>query len=47
MASWQPLPGGASHLAELRARNELYVDKTAYIAELRDGYGKYCCLACP
>ena len=47
MASLQPLPGGASHFAELRARNELYVDKTAYIADMRDGYGKYCFLARP
>ncbi len=47
MASLQPLPGGTSHLAELRARNELYVDKTAYIADMLDGYSKYCCLARP
>ena len=47
MASLQPLPGGASYFAELRARNELYVDKTAYIADMLDGYGKYGFLARP
>ena len=47
MASLQPLPGGTSHFAELRARNELYVDKTAYIADMLDGYSKYCFLARP
>lgn len=47
MTSLQPLPGGASHFAKLRARNELYIDKTAYIADMLDGYSKYCFLARP
>ena len=47
MESVQPLPGGTNDFAELRARNELYIDKTAYIADLLDGYSKYCFLARP
>lgn len=41
------LPAGTNDFAQLRARNELYVDKTAYIADMLDGYSKYCFLARP
>ena len=34
MSPLQPLPGGTNDFAELRARNELYIDKTAYIADM-------------
>ena len=47
MEAVQPLPGGTNDFAELRARNEVYIDKTAYIADLLDGYSKYCFLARP
>ena len=47
MSPLRPLPGGTNDFAELRARNELYVDKTAYIADMLDGYSKYCFLARP
>ena len=47
MTALRPLPGGTNDLAELRARNELYIDKTAYLADLLDGYSKYCFLARP
>ena len=47
MSPLQPLPGGTNDFAELRARNELYIDKTAYIADMLDGYSKYCFLARP
>ena len=47
MTSLQPLPAGTNDLAQLRARNELYVDKTAYVADMLDGYSKYCFLARP
>ena len=41
------LPAGTHDFSQLRARNELYVDKTAYIADMLDGYSKYCFLARP
>ncbi len=47
MTSLQPLPGGTNDFAELRARNELYIDKTAYIADMLDGFSKFCFLARP
>ncbi len=47
MTSLLRLPGGTSDFAELRAQRELYIDKTAYIADMLDGYGKYCFLARP
>ncbi len=47
MTSLQPLPAGTNDLVQLRARNELYVDKTAYVADMLDGYSKYCFLARP
>lgn len=47
MTVLRPLPGGTNDLVELRARNELYIDKTAYLADLLDGYSKYCFLARP
>ena len=47
MTSLQPLSGGTNDFAELRARNELYIDKTAYIADMLDGFSKYCFLARP
>ena len=47
MTSLQPLTGGTNDFAELRARNELYIDKTAYIADMLDGFSKYSFLARP
>ena len=41
------LPGGTSDFAELRAQGELYIDKTAYIADMLDDYSKYCFLSRP
>ena len=47
MKALQPLPVGTSDFTELRARNELYIDKTAYMAAMLDGPSKYCFLARP